>query len=181
MSKYVKNLIAEDLRRRLSGVHDALLVNMIGLSSNNTYRIRTELANKNIRVMVIKNSLAARAFSDTSLSPMFDSLSGTSALCWGSEDIVSLAKEIVRIAGDEKNKPFEPRAGVLDGQRLSAAQVAEVAKWPNRTEQLSILAGQILSPGATLAGQLEAVGGELASQIEQKAEAKEGESETPAA
>jgi large subunit ribosomal protein L10 len=181
MSKYVKNLIAEHLRQRLSGVSDALLVNVIGLNANNTHRIRTELAGKNIRVMVIKNSLAARAFTDTPLSPMFENLTGTAALCWGGEDIVSLAKEVVRIAGDEKNRPFEPRSGVLDGQRLSAAQVVEVAKWPSRAEQLSILAGQILSPGATLAGQLEAVGGELASQIEQKAEAKEGEGETPAA
>jgi large subunit ribosomal protein L10 len=181
MSKYVKNLIAEHLRRRLSGVNDALLVNVIGLSANNTHRIRTELAGKNIRVMVIKNSLAARAFSDTPLSPMFDNLAGTAALCWGGEDIVSLAKEVVRLAGDEKNKPFEPRSGVLDGQRLSAAQVVEVARWPSRTEQLSILSGQILSPGATLAGQLESAGGALASQIEQQGEAKEGESGAPAA
>jgi large subunit ribosomal protein L10 len=182
MSKYVKNLIAEHLRQRLTGVNDALLVNVIGLSANNTHRIRTELAGKNIRVMVIKNSLAARAFNGTSLSPMFENLSGTAALCWGGEDIVSLAKEIVRLAGDEKNKPFEPRGGVLDGERLNAAQVAEVAKWPSRTEQLSILVGQILSPGATLTGQLESAGGALASQIGQKAEGKEdeGEGEAPA-
>ncbi len=56
MSKYVKNLIADDLRQRLQNVHDALLVNMVGLNANTNTRLRTELRSKNIHVMVIKNS-----------------------------------------------------------------------------------------------------------------------------
>jgi ribosomal protein L10 len=181
MSKYVKNLISDHLRERLTGVNDALLVNMIGLNANNNHRIRTELAGKNIHVLVVKNSLGLRAFADSPLGVMFEGLTGTAALCWGGEDLVSLAKEVKRIADDEKNKPFAACGGVLDGQKLSADQVAEVAKWPNRAEQLSLLVGQILSPGASLAGQLEAAGGALASQIEQKAEAKEDGGEPAAA
>ena len=57
----------------------------------------------------------------------------------------------------------------MDGEQLTAPQVEQVSKWPSRTEQLSILLGQILSPGAMLASQLNSVGGALASQIEQKA------------
>jgi large subunit ribosomal protein L10 len=173
MSKYVKNLITDHLRTQLKNVNDALLVNMIGLKSNDTMRLRTELANKNIQVLVVKNSMAARAVSGTSLAPMFEGLTGTSAICWGCEDIVSLAKEITKIAQDEKNKPFQARGGVMDGERLSSEQVAQVAKWPGRAEQLAILVGQILSPGADLASQLTSVGGAIASQIEQKGEGAE--------
>jgi large subunit ribosomal protein L10 len=175
MSKYVKNLVTENLRSRLKNVNDALLVNMVGLTANVNNRLRGELAGKNVNVIVVKNSLAARATEGTPLRPMFEGLSGTSAICWGCEDIVSLAKEITKIAADEKNKPFETRGGVMDGERLSADQVAYVAKWPNRMEQLSILMGQILSPGANLVSQLESVGGQLASQIEQKGEGAEDE------
>jgi large subunit ribosomal protein L10 len=170
MSKYVKNLIADHLRDRLKNVNDALLVNMVGLTANTNTRLRGELAGKNVNVIVVKNSLGARATAGTPLAPMFDGLTGTSAICWGCEDIVSLAKEITRLIKDEKNKPFEARGGVMDGQRLSADQVLQVATWPSRTEQLSILAGQILSPGANLVSQLESIGGALASQIEQKGE-----------
>jgi large subunit ribosomal protein L10 len=173
MSKYVKNLIADHVSRRLKGVNDALLVNVIGLSANNNARIRRELADKNIHVMVVRNSLAARAFTGTAWKTVFDGLTGPAALCWGGEDIVSLAKEVTRLVSNEKNKPLEARGGVLDGEPLSASQVAAVAKWPNRREQLSILAGQILAPGAKLAAQLTTVGGQLASQIEKKAEATE--------
>ncbi len=186
MSKYVKNLISNQLRDQLQNVHDALLVNMVGLDANTNTRLRAELRTKNIHVVVVKNSMAARATEGTPLASLFSDLSGTAAICWGGEDIVSLAKEITRLVKDDKYKPFEARGGVMDGETLTAPQVEQVSKWPSRTEQLSILLGQILSPGALLASQLVSVGGALASQIEQKSEAGEAtdeatETEAPAA
>ena len=178
MSKYVKNLIAEHLREQLRSVHDALLVNMIGLDVNTNTRLRAELRSKNIKVLVVKNSLAARATEGTPLAPLFAGLGGTAAVCWGSEDIVSLAKEITKLVKGDKYAPFAARGGVMDGEPLTAPQVEQVSKWPSRTEQLSILLGQILSPGAMLVSQLNSVGGALASQIEQKG--GETESDEPA-
>lgn len=174
MSKYVKNLIADHLRQRLDGVNDALLVNVVGLDANANNRLRTELQAKNIELMVVKNSLAARATAGSPLSAMFEGLTGTAAICWGTEDIVSLAKEIARLAKDAQYAPLVARGGVMDGQRLSSAQVTEVSSWPSRAEQLSILLGQILRPGANLASQLTSPAAALASQIEQQAE-QEGE------
>jgi len=166
MSKYVKNLVANHLRERLDNVNDALLVDMIGLSANKNNRLRALLRDKNIHVMVVKNSLAARATEGSPLSALFTGLEGTAAVCWGAEDIVSLAK-------DDEYAPFKARGGIMDGERIDAAQVDRVSKWPSRQEQLSILLGQILSPGATLVGQLSSVGGALASQIKQKGEEEE--------
>ena len=48
-----------------------------------------------------------------------------------------------------------------------------VSKWPSRQEQLSILFGQILSPGAKLSSQLLGAGAKLASQIKKKSEGEE--------
>ncbi len=175
MSKYVKNLIADHLRDRLADVSDMLLVDVIGLDANASNRLRNELSSKDINLLVVKNSLAARATEGTVLSPVFDGLTGTAAICWGSEDVVSLAKEVARLAKDEQYAPFTARGGMMDGETLSSEQVAEVSKWPNRQEQLSLLVGQVLSPGANLAGQLIGPGGALASQIEQQAD-KDGES-----
>jgi large subunit ribosomal protein L10 len=179
MSKYVKNLIADDLRQRLNGVQDALLVNMIGLDANTNYRLRSTLRSRGINVVVVKNSLAARATAGTSLAAMFDGVGGTAAVCWGGEDIVGLAKEITKLIRGAQFASFEARGGVMDGEQLSPEQVVQVAKWPSRSEQLSILLGQILSPGANLVSQLTSVGGALASQIEQRGEAPEGEGEAP--
>lgn len=175
MSKYVKNLLTDHLRQQLQGVSDALVVNLVGMDATTDNRLRKELRSKNIHVMVVKNSLAARAVAGTPLAPAFDGVTGSAAICWGSEDIISLAKEITKIARDVKFAPFTPRGGVMDGERITAVQVEQVSKWPNRLEQLSLLVGQILGPGAMLASQLTSAGGAVASQIAQLGEEKEKE------
>jgi ribosomal protein L10 len=174
MSKFVKNLITDELRGRLSGVENALLVSVAGMDANKNSRLRSELRGKNITLLMIKNSLARRAAEGTPLAAAFEQMEGSLALVWGGEDVVSLAKEIVKLSEDKQFAPFEPRGGVMDGGRLSAEQVKQVSKWPSRQEQLSILLGQILSPGANLVSQLTSIGGALASQIKQKAEEGEG-------
>jgi large subunit ribosomal protein L10 len=181
MSKFVKDLITKDLRNRLDGVDDALLVDVIGLENNKNVALRQRLRKKNIHLLVVKNSLARRATEGTRLAPAFDSAGGTLALIWGGEDIISLAKEVTRLLKEKEFAKLETRGGVMDGARLSPEQVEAVSKWPNRAEQLSLLVGQILSPGATLCGQLGAVGGALASQIKQKGEEPEGGEAAPEA
>ncbi len=170
MSKYLKELIANDLKNRFEGVSDALLVNVIGMEANSNVELRKILREKDIHLLVVKNSLARRATDGTALALAFEGSEGTLAVVWGGEDVVSLAKEVARLAGDKKYEPFAPKGGVMDGAKLSADEVMAVSKWPSRTEQLSILVGQILSPGANLASQLAGPGGQLASQVKQKAE-----------
>ena len=173
MSKYVKDLITTALRNRLNGVEDALLVDVIGMKNENSVKLRQRLREKNIRLLVVKNSLARRATEGTRLAPAFETSQGTMAIVWGGEDIISLAKEVVKIAGLKDFEPFKPKGGAMDGQPLSADQVTAVSKWPSRQEQLSILSGQILSPGAKLSAQLLGAGAKLASQIKKKGEGEE--------
>jgi large subunit ribosomal protein L10 len=186
MSKYVKNLLTDHLRSRLQGVDDALLVDMIGLSANTNNQLRRYLETKNIHVAVVKNSVGRRAIEGMRLASMLDDVRGTTAICWGSEDIVSLAKEVTKIARNPEYAPFGMRGGVMDGEKLSPEQVVEVSRLPSREGQLAILAGQILSPGARLASQLcgvgEAIAGQVAKMIEDKEKAEPAPAETaPAA
>ena len=173
MSKYVKNLVSDDIKNRLQNVNDALLVNMIGMNSSSTYTLRKELRAKKINVLVVKNSLAARATAGSPLARLLEGVGGSAAICWGSDDIVALAKSITEVLKSEKFPAFQPRGGVMDGEQISADQIAEVAKWPTRTEQLGIVLGQILSVGSRLNSQLIAVGGALASQISERAKGGE--------
>jgi ribosomal protein L10 len=173
MSKYLKSLICEDISGRLNGVDDALLVNVIGMESNQTVALRKRLREKNINLLVVKNSLAKRATEGTPLAAAFEGAEGTLALCWGSEDFISLVKEVTELDKGSEFEKFEARGGVMDGESLSPERVKEISKWPNRAEQLSLLIGQILSPGANLSAQLLGPGGALASQIEKKADGED--------
>jgi large subunit ribosomal protein L10 len=170
MSKYVKDLITKELKRRLDGIDDALLVNVIGMPNEQNVVLRRKLREKKINLLVVKNSLARRATEGSALAPAFEGAEGTMAVLWGGDDIVSLAKEVVRLSEQKEFQPFAPRGGVMDGQRLTAADVQQVSKWPSRQEQLSILVGQFLNPGAALSAQLLAAGAKLASQIKKQGE-----------
>ena len=170
MSKYLKELITNELRSRLDGVDDALLVDVIGMEANANVELRKSLREKNISLLVVKNSLASRASEGTALAPVFEGSVGTSAVVWGGEDVVSLAKEVMRLAGQEEYQPFAPKGGVMDGEKLSKEDVAAISKWPTRSEQLSLLVGQILGPGANLSAQLLGPGAQVASQTKQTSE-----------
>ncbi len=173
MSKYVKELISRDISQRLQGVEDAVLVNVIGMPANETVVLRRELRQKGIELLVVKNSMARRATEGTPLAPAFRSTEGTLAVVWGGEDFISLVKEVTRLDKSTEYQKFEARGGVMDGEALTADRVRQISKWPNRLEQLSILSGQILSPGAQLSSQLLGPGGALASQIEKKSKESE--------
>lgn len=173
MSKYVKNLVTRELAERLAGVDEAVLVNVVGLDANRTVVLRKQLREKNIHLLVVKNSLAKRATEGTPLSAAFNGAEGSLAIVWGGEDFVSLVKEVAALDKSAEYEALHARGGVMEGEQLSAERVMEISKWPNRQEQLSILSGQLLSPGSRLVSQLIAPGGALASQIEKKSKEEE--------
>jgi large subunit ribosomal protein L10 len=173
MSKQLKQLIASELKSRLNGVNDALLVNVIGLNSANTFSLRKELRSRNMHLLVVKNSLAKQATEGTLLSKAFDECEGSLAIVWGGEDFVSLAKELVELHKKPEFEKCQARGGVMDGEKLSAEKVKEISKWPNRAGQISILLGQILSPGSKLLSQINGPGGKLLSQVKKKSEGEE--------
>lgn len=175
MSKYVKGLLTKELEGRLDGVSDALLVSTVGMTSNTTMALRSELRKKDIRMTMVKNSLARRATEGTPLAAAFTGVEGATAIVWGGEDVVGLAKEVIRLTKEKTFDTLVPKGGVLDGAQLSPEDVTAVSKWPSRAEQLSTLMGQVLGPGANLLAQLASPGALLASQIKQKSEEDEAE------
>ena len=183
MSKFVKNLVSDNVKKTVSGVADALLVDMVKMTANETNVLRGEREAKGVQMMVVKTTLAKRALSDTTLSALFSTLGGSAALCWGGEDIVSLTKIVCDLAKDKRFvDKFVVKCGVMDSERLEAEQVKDVSTWPNRSEQLSLLLGQILGTGANLAAALLGPGSTVVGQIASKGEGEDSEAEaTPAA
>lgn len=183
MSKIIKNMLTDDLKSRLADVGEAIVVSLGTLDAQRTTELRQALRKKNIRLQMVKNSLARRATAGTPLAPAFEKADGMLAVAWGGEDVVDLAKELDRLSAVKEFEGFECRGGALDGSRLEAADVKRVAKWPTRSEQLSILSGQIISLASTLAGQIVSAGGMLAGQLASRVEdlEKAGGDATPAA
>lgn len=170
MSKAIKDMLVDDLKGRLTGVGDVIVVSLGKLDAQKTTQLRQSLRKKRISLQLVKNSLARRAMEGTPLAPAFDRAEGMLAIAWGGEDVVDLAKELDRLQGVKDFEGFECRGGALDGAKLDAGDVKRVAKWPTRSEQLSILSGQISSLGGTLSGQILSAGGTLAGQLKSRVE-----------
>jgi large subunit ribosomal protein L10 len=183
MSKIVKDMLVDDLKKKLGNVTDAVVVSLGRLNAQKTSQLRNTLRKKKIHLQMVKNSLARRATLETQIAPAFSQTEGMLAIAWGGEDVVDLAKELDRLTSLKEFEGLECRGGALDGAGLNAADIKRVAKWPTRAEQLSILSGQISGLASTLSGQILAMGGTLAGQISSRIEDLEKTSgdEAPAA
>ena len=180
MSKFVKELITQQLIKDFDGVEECVLVDVIGLDVNETVNLRAQLRDKKIQLRVIKKGMALRAAAGTNLATALAGVSGSVAVCWGGDDFVSLVKEVVAIDEDQEHYGvFATRGGVMDGATLTPESLVEISKWPTREELLATIVGQLLGPGQTLAGQLCGPGNTLASQIGELADAGD-EEESPA-
>ena len=58
MSKPVKQMIIDEYRRRFDGVEGGVVIEIRGMEATENNRFRNELRKKEIRVAVLKNSLA---------------------------------------------------------------------------------------------------------------------------
>src|SRR6516165_10680754 len=94
MSKYVKELMMNQLRTDLDGSRSLLILDLKDLDANAEHQFRRGLRKKSIRLRVLKNSLARRVFSDLGMGGVSNLLDGPSAVAWGGDGIAELAKEI---------------------------------------------------------------------------------------
>ena len=76
MSKLVKNMLIDDLKTRLAGVGEVIVVSLGRLDAIQTSQLRQTLRKKKIHLQLIKNSLARRATLDTPLAPAFGKIEG---------------------------------------------------------------------------------------------------------
>jgi large subunit ribosomal protein L10 len=172
MSKVIKGMMIDEIRRSVGECRDVVVVDMSKLDGKADNKFRLEMQKKGINLLQVKNSLAKRAFADAGFTALDKSLLGPSTLVWGADDIVALSKEITRWLKDIKT--LEIKGGSADGQAFDAAGFESLSKSPGRGELLSMISGQILAPGAKLSSQLLAMGSKLASQVKKIADKEEG-------
>lgn len=162
MSKVVKKLLMRDYTDRLEGVEEALLISVRGVPALDNNRFRNELAKKDIKVTVIRNNLAKNTLKNGPLNALLPLLQGPSALAYGAESVVDVAREVMEWA--KKLEALELKGAVIDGELFSGkAGVERLSKLPTREEALAQTVTLILSPARKLVGQVKGPGSKVAS------------------
>ena len=176
MSKYVKGMLIDAVADRLGDASDLLVVDVSTVDAVTVNRMRLAWAEKGIHALTVKNTLARRALERKGVAGLDPVLEGPSTIVYGGDDVVALSKEITQWAKDIQE--LTVKGGAVDGQTLDEAGVTTLSKSPGRAELLSMIAGQILAPGANLSGALVGVGKLLASQVKQIADGEAGPNKT---
>ena len=110
MSKPVKEMIIEEYRRRFDGVNGGVLVHIRGMDAIANNEFRNELRKKAIKVTLLKNTLAKKAFAGTPLEALEPSLTGPSAFVYGAESPVDVEGCIMNPGNPARGA--EPDVGV---------------------------------------------------------------------
>jgi ribosomal protein L10 len=172
MSKTIKSMILSEYRDRLEGCDNATLISIRGVSSNDTNKIRKKLRDKKIQVSVVRNALARKAFDGTGLAGLEPLLQGATAMAYGGESVVHVAREIVALMAEFPS--IELKGAILDGTLFKGKDgVKELSGFPTREEALSQTVTLILAPAGKLVSQAKGPGSALASiikSIEEKLE-----------
>jgi large subunit ribosomal protein L10 len=178
MSKPIKDLMTKDYQQRYGEVSSACVVSVIGLDAISTNKLRGELRKRQLRLQVVKNSLARRAFDNSPLSPLRGALEGPCALVTGSGSAIDIAKALVDI---KKTYPkVELRVGILDGDP-ELIDVEMLSRMKGRMELLGEVASILRAPGSRLAGCLAGPAGRIAGCLKAMVEKGDGEAAPEAA
>ncbi len=149
MSKPLKSMLTNYLKKRYEGVDSACVVDLTGLNVADTQKLRSSIRESNGRVEIVKNSLARRAFADSPLASLGESLTGPCAVVTTEDSIIDIAKKLVDFA--KEHKQIQLKEAVLDGDD-ALISVQDLSKMKSRVEILGDLAGLIWGPGRRIAG-----------------------------
>jgi large subunit ribosomal protein L10 len=151
MSKPIKELIIDDYKRRFDELEGALVVDIRGIPANDNNALRLDLQEQSIRVTVVKNTLARKAFAGTSLDALGPALDGPCALAYGAESVVDVARALVGWA--KKIEQLELKAAVLDGELFAGEDgVKRLSSFPTREEAQAKVVQLVLTPAGNLVG-----------------------------
>ena len=159
MSKPIKNLIVENYRGRFADASGAVMIDIRGIQSNDNNTLRHGLAQKRIRITIVKNNLAKRAWKGTAMENLTALLDGSCAVVTGGDSVVSVARELIEQA---KKLKFEFRGALMDGQVFKATEVEALSKYPTREEAQAQVIQVILSPAGQLIGAALSAGSQIA-------------------
>jgi large subunit ribosomal protein L10 len=167
MSKQIKQMEMDALKETFGDVRDMVVLSASKLDCQSDHAIRSVLRKKNIRLKIVKNSLARRVFDDLGIKT--DGFwEGPTALAWGSSSLADLSKELHAL-GKKYEKQIKFKAALAEGQPVTfqaALRMPTRAEAAGRIVSLAMspasrLISQILGPAAQIAGQIKSIAGKV--------------------
>ena len=130
-----KAQIISDLQNEFSGEKAIVVADYKGLSVKKLEVLRDAARNADVKVQVIKNTLASIALKNSNKDGM--SLKDTNIFIWG-EDALNVCKVAAKFA-ESNAEFFKLKTAHLDGEVADIAKVVALSKLPSKDELIAML------------------------------------------
>ena len=152
MKRTQKEKLVSELSEKIKGATALYYTDFTGLNVKRMTDLRRKLRKAGVEYVVIKNSLALRAVSESGL--VGQAIKGPTGVVVA-KDAIAAAKVLAEFAKANDKKPTV-KGGVYEGAVVDQAMVSKLATMPTRDEALSIFAGCLNSILMTFALSLDA-------------------------
>ena len=135
-----KQEVVNEIASKLKDSASYVLFEYRGLTVSETNELRRALRESDSEFKVYKNTLTKRALESINID-LNEHLNGPKAIAFGKDEIAP-----VKILSDfaKKHKALEIKAGVVNGDVVDSAKLAELASIPSREGLLTMLAGGLM-------------------------------------
>ncbi|MFH1791863.1 MAG: 50S ribosomal protein L10 [Candidatus Omnitrophota bacterium] len=155
-SRTCKDLMERDLEKKFKEHGNFIITNYIGLKATDLNEFRHGAKKIGSIYLVVKNKLGTRVLERLNLGGFSDMIQGGCGIVFAGRDIVQTARYICENA--KKFEVFTIKGAHVEGRRLSAADVKELATLPSREVLLAKAFSAMKSP---ISGFVNVLGGVL--------------------
>jgi large subunit ribosomal protein L10 len=171
MNREQKTAVVEDVAAQIQESEAVFAVDYRGISVPQAAALRERLTEAGARFRVVKNTLTLLAADKAGAEPLKGVLEGPTAFTFVTAedgDVALAAKALAQFKREHNLLDF--KGGVMNGEPLSAEQIADLARLPARDVLHGQLVGMIAAPITGLVRTLNALISGLAIQLRQIAE-----------
>lgn len=149
MLRTEKEIAVSAIRERFSKMSSAVFVDFSGMTVAEVSNLRGKFREKGVEYKVLKNTLVKKALGDEPFSGSVSKvLRGMTGVAWSFEEPSAAARVVKDFA--KENEKLKIKAGLMDGQFLSAKQVEDqLATLPSKDEARAMLLATFNAPAQT--------------------------------
>ena len=134
----------EEIKEKINKAQSVVLVDYRGLNVEQLTELRSLYRKAGVEYKVYKNTMMRFAFKDSGLEGFNEYLKGPSAIAFGYDDPVQVAKITSEFA--KKNEKLEIKAGIVDGKIIDVSGVNSLAELPSREVLVAQALGGLNAP-----------------------------------
>lgn len=145
-----KQQFVDELAEKLKNSACGVIVDYKGINVASDTALRKSLREAGVDYFVVKNSLLKRAAEKAGIDGLDAHLEGATALALSKEDIIIAPKLLYKQVESSKGE-FSIKVGFIEGKAISAEEVTEYAKLPDKDTLVAKLLYVLQSPMQKLA------------------------------